>query len=213
MKIKIGLIDDNSVCRLMLKNLLTKDENINIDVLFELETLLELPQLHHAFFYPDIIICDVEMPGINGIDGIPLIQKRFPGTKIIMCSSLVDTDVIVKSIAVGASGFIQKSFSRQELFSAVYHVIQGSVYVSPVFLKNIFDIVKFNKYEFECLTSREAEVADCILSGMSYKLIASRINVSENTVRDHIKRIYRKLNINSKGELHSLSRNRSLGQK
>lgn len=209
-RVNVGIIDDNVICRSLLSATLSMYEDIDFHILFELESLTSLPLLADAYYHPDIVICDIEMPEINGIEGIHLIKRRFSQTKVLMCSGVMDTEAAIESICRGAQGCIQKVFNREEFFNAIYHVLKGSVYVSPVFLKDVFEMVKFNKYEFDELTGREQDVVDGILAGMSYKLIAYRMKVSENTVRDHIKRIYKKLNINSKGELHAKVTSRSM---
>lgn len=211
-KIKIGLIDDNAMCRQILKIACNADNDIDFDVLFELESLLQLSTVQDTVRSPDLIICDIEMPWISGVDGIPLIQKRFPTAKILMCSGVADINQVVLSISTGAHGFIGKGYDKEELFNAISNILQGSIYVNPIFLRDIIGRVRFNKCEIDCLTSRESELAEYLMIGMTYKHIAGHLNVSENTIRDQIKRIYRKLKINSKRELHMLSKHRMLSK-
>lgn len=206
-KIRIGIIDDEPAFVSLISRVLSEYEEIEFDVLFKLNSLTELGDLADAFYQPDIIICDINMPLVNGIEGIPMLLKRFKAAKILMCSDLSDLDIIVQAVRSGALGFVRKVLSREEFFNSIFHVMEGSVYVSPYFLKNVLEIVEFKVFQFDGLTKREQAIVDGILKGMSYKLVASRANVSVNTVRDHIKRIYKKLNINSKGELHALVTN------
>lgn len=206
-KINIGLIDDDPTFLIMLSKALADYKDVRFNILFMLNSLDELSEIEDAFYQPDMIVCDIDMPEINGIEGLPLLLKRFKKCRILMCSGLNDLDVIVRAVRSGAHGFVRKVLSREEFFNAIFHVMSGSLYISPFFMKNVLEIVQFKVFHFENLTERELAVVDGILKGMSYKLIGYKNNVSVNTVRDRIKRIYKKLNINSKGELHALVTN------
>jgi len=206
-KINIGIIDDDPNFILLISRVLSAYQEVEFNILFVLNSLTELKDLDDAYYHPDIIICDVNMPAINGIEGLPLLQKRFPTSRILMCSSVRELDVVIQAVRSGAHGFVRKVLSRDEFFNAIFHVMEGSIYISPVFLKNVMEVVQFKVFQFEGLTEREQDIVNGILKGMSYKLVAYKTNVSVNTVRDHIKRIYKKLNINSKGELHALVTN------
>lgn len=206
-KINIGIIDDEPAFVLLISKVLSDYNEAEFNILFVLNSLTELQDLEDAYYHPDVIICDVNMPLLNGIDGLPLLLKRFKDSRILMCSGVRDLDVIVQSVRSGAHGFVRKVLSREEFFNAIFHIMEGSIYISPAFLKNVLDVVQFKIFQFDNLTEREQAIVDGILKGMSYKLVACRAGISVNTVRDHIKRIYKKLNINSKGELHALVTN------
>lgn len=197
-KINIGLIDDDPTFMILLSKVLTEYKEATFNILFMLSSLDELSEMEDTFYEPDIIVCDIDMPEINGIDGLPLLLKRFKKCRVLMCSGLNDLDVVVRAVRSGAHGFVRKVLSRHEFFNAIFHVMEGSMYISLFFMKGILDIVQFKVFHFDDLTDRELEVVNGILKGMSYKLVRYKNNGSVNTVRGHIKRIYKKLNISTK---------------
>lgn len=205
--INIGIVDDDPVFTLLLNKVLADHDEVCFNLLFVLNSMNELSNIEDAYYNPDIIVCDINMPGISGIDGLPLLLKRFKNCKILMCSGIDDMDTIVRAVHSGAHGYVRKVLTREEFFNAVFHVMEGSIYISPVFIKVVFDIIQFKVFHFDNLTERELSVVDGILKGMSYKLIGYKFDISVNTVRDHIKRIYKKLKINSKGELYAMVTN------
>lgn len=206
-RINIGIVDDDPAFILLLSKVLCDHDEIDFNLLFVLNSIQELSDLEDAYYQPDMIICDINMPVISGIDGLPLLLKRFKNCRILMCSGVDDMDTIVRAVRSGAHGYVRKVLTREEFFNAVFHVMEGSIYISPVFIKVVLDIVQFKIFHFDNLTERELSVVDGILKGMSYKLIGYKFDISVNTVRDHIKRIYKKLKINSKGELHAMVTN------
>ena len=152
----------------------------------------------------DIILLDIIMPVMNGIDAIQPILSKYPDAAIVINSIMDDVDTVYAALKKGVLGYIDKQYfdtNYEEVFNIV---INGGAYMTPKIARKV--VSSFNKPTegLEMLTSRELEIADHIINGLSYKLIASQLEISLDTVRVHIKSIYRKLKINSKGELFSI---------
>jgi DNA-binding NarL/FixJ family response regulator len=155
-------------------------------------------------FVPDFLFLDISLPEMNGLVALPIILKYHPDTNVVMHTIQEDPDVIFNALQLGAVGYIDKQ-SKVDSFKDVLKVIkQGGAYMTPSIALKIITYFRVEKKVIEKLTNREMEIAQGILDGLSYKLIADRHEISIDTVRMHIKNIYKKLNINSKGELFNL---------
>jgi DNA-binding NarL/FixJ family response regulator len=158
----------------------------------------------------DIILLDVMLGGTNGIDAIKPILGKFPNSSIVMNTIKDDSETIFTSLQLGAAGYIDKqSFDLN--FEEVFEAIENDgAYMTPKIAKKVIDYFqrsKTRKNPFETLTSRENNIAQGILDGLSYQQIADRHSIALDTVRMNVKKIYKKLQINSKGELFNLARN------
>jgi DNA-binding NarL/FixJ family response regulator len=153
---------------------------------------------------PDIVILDVVLPGLNGILGIPVIKELFPDTNILIYNVVEDDENIYKALSNGAIGYISKEHTLEEIANILKIIYDGGAYMSPIITRKILKFFKPQRNIFDDLTTREKEVAESILKALSYKMISLKLNISIDTVRKHIKNIYKKLNINSKTELFLL---------
>lgn len=149
----------------------------------------------------DFILLDITMGEMNGIDAIPLILAKYPNTQIVMNSIIDDTEVILKALQLGAVGYIDKQSTDIDIINGVHTISKGGAYMTPAIARKVVNYFGQRSNLLEDLTNREKEVAKGVLDGLSYKLIADKLHISIDTVRMHIKKIYRKLNINSKSEL------------
>jgi len=199
--IRIGIIDDNEVIRHVIKILLNHHRKPSFEVVLELDSILDLKVINDLQVQPEVILLDVNMPGMTGIEGIPMLLRHFPDCAIIMLTDVEDKDTIMQSIQLGAQGYVKKGANQQELVQVIVNVIEGGSYISPILTRKLFDFIQSKSNQLDNLTDRERQVVGGIVDGLSYKLIAYRYDISIDTVREHIKKIYKKLNINSKGEL------------
>ena len=153
---------------------------------------------------PQVVLMDIQMPGITGIEGVKLIKEQFPEIKIIMQTVVEDEDKIFVSICNGASGYLLKNTSPSRLLEAIKEVHAGGAPMTPSIAQKVLE--KFRNQspqiskESSDLTNREKEILECLVNGMSYKMIAAHCNISIDTVRHHIRNIYDKLHVNSKSE-------------
>ncbi len=151
---------------------------------------------------PDIILLDIGLKGgMSGLEGIRPLRQKFPDAEIIMLTTFDDTDRVFKALCAGASAYLTKRTPFPRIVEAIQTVHRGGSYMSPTIARRIVDHFAPTESQSSLLTPRQNQIAEGIVDGLSYKLIADKLMISTETVRDHIKKIYRKLQINSKAEL------------
>ena len=146
----------------------------------------------------DLVIMDIDMPGIGGVAGVKKIKDKCPDVKIVMYTMFDDDNRIFDSICAGADGYLLKNISPLQLVNALHEVMQGGVPMSPFVAQKVFQHfrqVKINSEQFN-LTPREKEVLELLVKGNSYKMIADKSAVSLDTVKKHLQNIYHKLHVN-----------------
>lgn len=153
---------------------------------------------------PDVVLMDIEMPGINGIEAVFMIKEEFPDIKILMETIFDDDEKIFNSICAGAEGYILKHTSPADIMEAIKEIYEGGSPMTPSIANRVLKMVKtkpeiHNKESFD-LSAREKEILTCLVKGMSYKMVADTCFISVDTVNVHIKNIYRKLQVHSKSE-------------
>jgi DNA-binding NarL/FixJ family response regulator len=156
----------------------------------------------------DIYLLDIVMPEMNGLEAIDKILKLFPNSTIVMNTIKDDSETIFQALQLGASGYIDKqSFQRnfKDVFSSIEN---GGAYMTPKIARKVVAFFNQPRNISEQLTDREKDIVNGILDGLSYKLIADRYEIAIDTVRMNIKKVYRKLNINSKSELFKMMGNK-----
>lgn len=154
-------------------------------------------------YSPKLILQDIQLPGMSGLDAIVIYRKYIPDAKVLMNSVLQDSEHVFKAICNGALGYIEKGYTLEKIKDALISVMAGGSPMSPAIARHVINYFNPSKKFEEELSPKEREIVQGILDGLSYKMIAEKNNVSIDTVRTHITRIYRKLHINSKGELIS----------
>lgn len=153
---------------------------------------------------PDVILMDIEMPGLNGIEAVGIIKEEFPEIKILMETIFDDDEKIFNSICAGAEGYILKHTTPAEIMEAITEIHEGGSPMTPSIANRVLKMVKVrpesgSKESFD-LSGREQEILACLVKGMSYKMIADTCFISIETVNVHIKNIYKKLQVHSKSE-------------
>ncbi|MBJ7882907.1 response regulator [Gelidibacter salicanalis] len=160
--------------------------------------LKDFPHLEKTL---DIILLDINLLGMSGIDGIPLLKNELPNTDIIMLTTFEDSDSIFKALCAGACSYLSKKTSLKKIQEAVEIVVDGGSYMSPSIARKIANHFAPKSIKNQLLTPRQQDIVIGIVDGKSYKMIADDLFVSLDTVRSHIKNIYKTLEINSKAEL------------
>ncbi len=151
---------------------------------------------------PHVVLMDIQMPGLNGIEGVKIIKENFPDIKVIMQTVVEDDDKIFASICNGASGYLLKNTTPARLLQSIIEVYEGGAPMTPAIAQKVLE--KFRKQspisskELNNLSDREKEILECLVEGMSYKMIAASCKISIDTVRFHIRNIYDKLHVHSK---------------
>jgi len=196
MPIKIMLVDDHKIVRQGILELLRKCDKY--DVISEAENgrvaISQLNQLN-----PDVIIMDIEMPELNGIDALSIIKKRFENIHIIIMSMFDKSNYICEALRKGASGYLLKDINADELFSAIDSVYEGNIYlcerINQQVIHGYVDLAQEKEYSspINTLSPREREVFQLVAEGSSGKEIADKLNISYKTVEHHKYKIMSKL--------------------
>lgn len=147
---------------------------------------------------PEIILMDIELPGMNGIAGTKLIKEKLPHSDIIMVTVYEDSDLVFEALKAGASGYITKSANYVELLSALEEIIKGGAPMSSRVARMVID--NFHVNPVSPLTKRETEILQLISEGKTYTQISEELFISKETSKTHIKNIYSKLQVNKKSE-------------
>jgi DNA-binding NarL/FixJ family response regulator len=149
---------------------------------------------------PDVVLMDIDMPGMNGIEAVSLIKESRPETHVLMHTIFDDDDKIYNSLAAGADGYLLKTASPMELYNAIKDVNSGGAPLSPGVAKKVLESFrkpeKSRDRELIDLSQREREILQMLTKGFTYKRISSECAISIDTTRTHIKNIYTKLHVN-----------------
>jgi len=147
---------------------------------------------------PDVILLDVELPGISGIDAIPKLKKLLPETYILILTVYEQDLLIFRALGNGASGYLTKNTAPEKIINAIHEVMEGGGPMSAHIARMVID--SFKRNESSPLTRRETEILEQIATGKSRKRIAQELFIDLETVKSHIKNIYQKLNVHSKAD-------------
>lgn len=156
---------------------------------------------------PEVILLDLVLPGMNGIDGIPLIKEKYPSVNIVVNTVLDDSASIFKALKNGATGYITKGSKLEQIKLTLINAHNGMSVMSQDIASQVIEYFKRGSKIIEMLTKKEMQIAESLKMGMSYKMIAFENAVTIDAIRFHVRNIYKKLEINSKGELiHLMTR-------
>jgi RNA polymerase sigma factor (sigma-70 family) len=196
------VVDDHEVVRTGLKAILEPESDI--DVVAEAGSAQEAVRMADTF-EPTVVLMDVRMEGMNGIEACRIIKSAHPDINVLMLTSFAEDEAVTSAIMAGASGFLLKNVNRADLLKAIRAVSQGQSLLDPAITKSVMD--KFaNLMESEkdraldSISSREREVLALIAQGMTNRQIAEQLVISENTARNHVSRILDKLGLARRSE-------------
>jgi DNA-binding NarL/FixJ family response regulator len=162
------------------------------------QALAELPASR-----PDVVIMDVNLPGLSGVDCVAKLAELLPGTHIIMLTVYQDVDTIFRALGAGAHGFLIKPVRAAELLAAIHYSESGGTPMTSVIARRVAEQLRSKPPEQaggEPLAPREIEVLEMLVQGLAYKEIAKALGVSYFTINTHVQRIYRKLHVSSRSE-------------
>ena len=203
-----------------MKQIIIIEDDIHLANLMQ-ESINNLENLNCEFIYTnpveyltdpieaDIFLLDIVMPEMNGLLAIEKILTIFPHAIIIMSSIKDDSDTIFKALQLGASGYIDKQSFEMNFKDVFASIENGGAYMTPKIARRVISYFNNPRTVIEKLTNRENDIVKGILDGLSYKMIAERFSISIDTVRMNVKKVYRKLKINSKSELFKIMGSRS----
>jgi two-component system response regulator NreC len=203
-KLRLLLADDHSVMRAGLRALLERQPNL--EVVGETENGREAVRLAETL-KPDVVVMDVGMPLLNGIEATKAILKEQPNTVVIILSMHADETYVMRALKAGARGYLLKDSAAGDLLNAIQAVSQNKSYFSPK-VSHILaeDYVRVLKQKgevdtYELLTDREREILQLLAEGKANKEVATTLNISPYTVETHRKHILEKLNLHNPAEL------------
>ncbi len=193
--ITIMIVEDNLVLNQTLSAHITDDENFELAGAY---TNFEDAYAEIATDKPDIILMDINLPEMNGIDGTRKIVSKYPNISIIIITALENSDNVFAALSAGAIGYMTKTFSKEELTDAILNCAGGGAPMSAKIAKMVVN--SFRKVNFSPLTDREKQVLETLALGYSYGSIADELFISLATVKYHIKNIYIKLQVSNRTE-------------
>jgi DNA-binding NarL/FixJ family response regulator len=205
MSLRIAIFDDNKNIRESITMLLKTVKEFEVVGSFShvLDCMDDTRECH-----PDVILMDIEMPGMTGIEAVLKLKKEFPHIQILMQTVFEDDERVFDSICAGASGYILKNHLNVKLVEAIREMQFGGSPMSPSIARKVLNKMQSVQQHIKPeqapeynLTPREKEVLACIVEGLSYKMIADKLFISYETVRSHVKKIYEKLHVASLTEV------------
>jgi DNA-binding NarL/FixJ family response regulator len=198
--IRIVIVEDNNALRSSLESLFNSTEGTRC--VASLANLLNVVSEVRAA-RPDIILMDIGLPNISGIEGVRTVKTNFPEVQVLMFTVFDDDEKIFDAIRAGASGYLLKKTPPAEIVEAVRELYRGGAPMTSSIARRVlysFQAVPSTVVEDYRLTVRENEILYSLVDGLSYKRIADKYCVSISTIRTHICNIYQKLHVNSKAE-------------
>lgn len=196
-KIKVVIVDDHALIREGIKKLLELEESFDIVALAGdgVEALEVIEKVR-----PDVVLLDINMPNMNGIDCLKQIKAQYPDTKVVMLTIHEDAEYLIETINIGAEGYVLKDADVSSLVKAIQKVVQGEVYIHPTLsgiLVREYKRKDKNNEELNgtALTKREYEVIRLISKGHNNKEIAVELFISEKTVKNHVSNIFKKIKV------------------
>lgn len=205
-KNSVAIIEDNMLIRKNLNTFLGFSDDMEVThVSGSVESYLQHVEVHTAY-QPDLMLLDIGLPGMTGLDGIPHILKAQPNVNIIMLTTYEEESKILKAMCSGAVAYLSKKATLEEIIEGMRVVAKGGSYMSPMIAREIFNHMMRGQVVTKptILTDRQMEILEGFVNGKTYTDIAGDLFISVETVRHHVKKMYKTLHVNSKSEAIAL---------
>lgn len=198
-RIDVIIIEDNELFRNSLKEVLSKTINVKCDNTFN-SGEAALDYIRKEEIVPDIVLLDIGLPGMNGIELIPELRKYSPSSKIIIITIHDDDENIFNAICAGASGYLLKDLSAEKIITSISEVMNGGAPMNSHIAKKVLNMFRDQNTTTDGydLSEREKEILSLLVEGLSKKQIAEKIYLSHHTVDSHLRNIYAKLEVHSR---------------
>lgn len=213
--IRIAIVDDNTFLQKTIQDKLSffADVEVRMKAIHGQDIIEKLEKNHNL----DLILMDIEMPKMNGIEATAIIKSKFPQIKIIMLTVFDNDENIFKAIKAGADGYFLKEVNPQELYNGIQETLSGGAGMTPSIALKTLKLLReplvfddsITKEEIS-LTSREIEVLEQLSKGLKYNAIAENLFLSPGTIRKHVENIYTKLQVHNKLEAIRKAKNNKL---
>ena len=203
--ILVGIVEDDEQIRKGVQTYLSRQDGFACDLAFgSVEDLLDNLNDKNV---PNVIVMDIGLPGMSGIDGIRIVKSKYPEVDMVVFSVYNDSKRIFDSLCAGATGYLLKNTPLDEIKEGIELLTKGGSPMSPQIARKVIEhfTPTARKKDESILSPKEKEIVVGLVDGLSYKLIADRMSISIETVRFHIKNIYRKLHVHGKAEVISKS--------
>ncbi|HEX5153102.1 MAG TPA: response regulator transcription factor [Parafilimonas sp.] len=197
MAIKVLIYEDNLPLRESLSELVEKISSYKLAG--ALENCNSVKQ-DIELFEPDVVLMDIGMPGISGIEGVKIIRKYFPHIEVLMLTVFEDDENVFNAICAGASGYLLKKSSNEKILEAIEDVYNGGAPITSSIAKKILRLFPKKPSPNQAinkLTVREQQVLQLFANGNSYKMVAAELSISIDSVRTYVRRMYEKLQVHS----------------
>jgi DNA-binding NarL/FixJ family response regulator len=201
MSIRVAIIEDEAALRISLERLINRFPGCLCVGAFADggEAIKGL-----AVCQPSVALVDINMPGVNGIECVARLKPLMPRTEFIMLTVYEDADSVFAALAAGASGYLLKRADEHELHTAIQQVMDGGAPMDSHIARKVIQAFRGQPNATATLTSREEEVLALLAKGMLYKEISDHLKISYPTVNNHVRHIYEKLHVNSRGQAVAL---------
>jgi DNA-binding NarL/FixJ family response regulator len=204
-KIRVSIVEDNHFVSHSLERIILQSESCTVVDIFN---SAEAAILHLCHTPPDVVLMDIEMGKISGINAVKLIKEKCPDVHFMICTVHEEDEKIFEALAAGANGYILKDTKPEDLISAIIELANGGAPMSSKIARRVVNSFREKEAEkngthLECLSSREFELLELLVKGLLYKEIAVQLNIAQETVRKHVYNIYKKLHVNNRVEAYN----------
>lgn len=199
--IKLGIIEDDGMVRRSLVSYF--EDEPGFECLLSAASVESFMALWENDNYLDLLLLDVSLPGMSGIEGLKIIREKEPKIQVMMFTIFEDTQTIFQALCAGASGYVSKQTPLVKIKEALQTIYDGGSYMSPGIARKITDYFNptYLSPNHNRLTPREGQVLHAIEQGLSNKRIAEQLSISIETVKSHVKKIYVKLEVNNRMDI------------
>jgi DNA-binding NarL/FixJ family response regulator len=205
-KTRLAIVEDNHTLRQRLVEHLKFYEGLDVVLAVGSgEALMDILKDRSLGQMPEVILMDIELPGISGIEATARVKALHPGIDILMHTVFEDTERLFESVRVGASGYLLKDEPTDKVVEAVEQLKGGGAPMSPTMARKMLGFIRLQsatptREESFDLSDRELDILQLLVDGLNYKEIGDKLFISPQTVRSHIKNIYKKMHVHSRAE-------------
>lgn len=200
-KVIIHIVEDNKVIRDSVSKFISFHEEFEMGEIAISADAFLLKTIQHPTEITQILLLDIGLPGTSGIDAIPLILDKYPDLNIVMLTTYEEEDLILKALCSGACSYISKKATLEDIVEALRIVAKGGSYMSPSIAREIVNHLMGGRVsKATILSDRQKEILERLVDGKSYQSIAAELFISIETVRTHVKKMYKVLHVNNKTE-------------